>query len=165
MGRGFRLSNLLIPFGRETSQLDHVVVSMYGIFVIETKNYHGVVEGRENERYWDHHVGREHHQMFNPIMQNSGHIHALQALLGDDPHAANGSVYVNLVAFGGSVALDVQARSWVGYVDELPRTIERYQRIRLDGRQVRHAVEVLERENRKGLAERWGHARRVRRRK
>jgi hypothetical protein len=89
----------------------------------------------------------------------------LQALLGDDPHAANGSVYVNLVAFGGDVELDVQARSWVGYVDDLPRVIERYQRVRLDGRQVRHAVEVLERENRKGLAARWGHARRVRRRK
>ena len=30
-----------------TTQIDHVVVSPYGVFVMETKNYHGYVHGQE----------------------------------------------------------------------------------------------------------------------
>ena len=33
------INNLLISSRGQTSQIDHVVVSEYGIFVIETKNY------------------------------------------------------------------------------------------------------------------------------
>lgn len=34
-------NNLLIQRGEYSSQIDHVVVSKYGVFVIETKNYKG----------------------------------------------------------------------------------------------------------------------------
>ncbi len=62
-----------------------------------------------------------------------------------------------LVAFGDEAELDVQTREWVGYVQQLPSVILQYLRVRLDGRQVRNAVELLRFENRKGLAERWKH--------
>ena len=35
------LHNVMLKTERGTSQLDHVVVSLYGIFVIEVKNYAG----------------------------------------------------------------------------------------------------------------------------
>lgn len=34
------------------SQIDHVVVSKYGVFVIETKNYKGWIFGSENAYEW-----------------------------------------------------------------------------------------------------------------
>ena len=37
---------------RETTQIDHVVFSSYGIFVIETKNYSGWIFGQEHDRKW-----------------------------------------------------------------------------------------------------------------
>ena len=35
------LNDVLISFGSGSSQIDHIVISIYGIFVIETKNYKG----------------------------------------------------------------------------------------------------------------------------
>ena len=35
------INDILIEYEHGTIQIDHVVVSMYGIFVIETKNYKG----------------------------------------------------------------------------------------------------------------------------
>jgi len=40
-------------FGK-TCQIDHVVLSIYGIFVIETKNYKGWIFGGENSEEWLH---------------------------------------------------------------------------------------------------------------
>ena len=35
-----------------TTQVDHVVTSPFGIFVIETKHYKGWIFGKEHQRYW-----------------------------------------------------------------------------------------------------------------
>lgn len=34
-------NDVVLPTERGTTQIDHVVVSKYGVFVIETKNYRG----------------------------------------------------------------------------------------------------------------------------
>ena len=45
--------DIYVPNGdRGTTQVDHVVTSPYGIFVIETKHYNGWIFGKENQRYW-----------------------------------------------------------------------------------------------------------------
>ena len=46
------LNDLLLPTRYGTTQIDHVVVSPYGIFVIETKNYKGWIFGHENSEEW-----------------------------------------------------------------------------------------------------------------
>jgi hypothetical protein len=60
------------------SQIDHVVISPYGIFVIETKNYSGEIRGNRDDRYWT--VNRRF-KMYNPILQNFGHVKAIQNVL------------------------------------------------------------------------------------
>ena len=42
------LNNVTIPTPKGSSQIDHLVVSIYGIFVIETKNYNGWIYGGEH---------------------------------------------------------------------------------------------------------------------
>ncbi len=45
------LNNVTIPTPKGSSQIDHLVVSIYGIFVIETKNYNGWIYGGEHSEY------------------------------------------------------------------------------------------------------------------
>lgn len=42
------IHNVMLQTERGTSQVDHVVVSVYGIFVIEVKNYTGWISEMEN---------------------------------------------------------------------------------------------------------------------
>ncbi|CAG7646936.1 hypothetical protein PAESOLCIP111_05276 [Paenibacillus solanacearum] len=75
------LSDLLLPNSKARSgysQVDHLVISPYGIFVIETKNYNGEIIGTRSDRYWS--VSRRF-KMYNPLMQNYGHIKAIEAQL------------------------------------------------------------------------------------
>jgi len=46
------INNIILQSGEKTTQIDHVVVSNYGIFVIETKNYNGWILGDEYADYW-----------------------------------------------------------------------------------------------------------------
>lgn len=40
-------NDIMLQTKRGTTQIDHIVVSIYGIFVIETKNYKGWITGSE----------------------------------------------------------------------------------------------------------------------
>ncbi len=74
------------------SQIDHVIVSPYAIFVIETKNYNGEIKGSKEDRNWT--VSRRF-KMYNPIKQNYGHIKALEGILSKYPSL----LYVSMVSF------------------------------------------------------------------
>ena len=68
-----------------TTQIDHVVLSQYGIFVVETKCYKGWIFGNEKSRVWTQTLpcGRgwwsysEKHKFQNPIRQNWRHVYVL----------------------------------------------------------------------------------------
>ena len=75
-------NDVMIKMGRGSTQIDHIVVSQYGIFVIETKNISGFINGTEFAENWTKtHHGRNY-TFFNPITQNRGHINALAHKLG-----------------------------------------------------------------------------------
>lgn len=70
------------PDGQGTAQIDHVVVSSFGIFVIETKNYKGWIFGSEKQRQWTQQIYRKKSRFQNPLHQNLLHVRALMAFLG-----------------------------------------------------------------------------------
>ncbi|ESU31945.1 hypothetical protein G3A_14110 [Bacillus sp. 17376] len=75
------LSDLLIKNPKAKSgysQIDHVVLTPYGIFVIETKNYQGTIYGGKDRKTWS--VNGKY-KMMNPFVQNYGHIKALAPLI------------------------------------------------------------------------------------
>lgn len=47
-----RIHVLMIPCQGGTTQIDHVLVSIYGVFVIETKNMNGWIFGDERSPKW-----------------------------------------------------------------------------------------------------------------
>lgn len=75
------LNNIMISSSKGTHQIDHIVISEYGIFVIEMKNYFGLITGDEYKDKWIQHLGKNKYYFNNPIHQNYGHIKALEELL------------------------------------------------------------------------------------
>ncbi|MDZ5711384.1 NERD domain-containing protein [Jeotgalibacillus haloalkalitolerans] len=61
-----------------TTQVDHIVTSPYGIFVIETKHYDGWIFGSEKQKYWTQTIYKRKEKLYNPIWQNYGHIKAIK---------------------------------------------------------------------------------------
>lgn len=72
-------NNIIIPSSYTvTTQIDHVVVSKFGIFVIENKDYSGWIFGNENQKKWTQTFRGKKFYFQNPILQNFAHISALK---------------------------------------------------------------------------------------
>ena len=84
-----------------TSQIDQIVLSEYGIFVIETKHYKGWIFGNENAENWMQVIFKEKHTFRNPVKQNWSHVYALKDALADFPQAT----YYPIVVFAGDATL------------------------------------------------------------
>lgn len=65
----------------DLTQIDHVIVSPYGVFVIETKNYKGWIFGSEKQCTWTQQNYRSKQKFQNPLHQNNLHINSLAAYL------------------------------------------------------------------------------------
>ncbi len=90
------LHDLLIKNGEGGwAQIDHVVVSPFGIFVIETKNYGGWIAGSETDRDWTvcYKGGRKDYPL-NPLVQNKRHIRAVERLLELPPGRCHNIVFL-----------------------------------------------------------------------
>lgn len=72
------LNDLMLRNGNSTTQIDHIVISVYGIFVIETKNYKGWIFGNSNRDYWTQNIWGNKYSFYNPIFQNQSHIRFLK---------------------------------------------------------------------------------------
>jgi hypothetical protein len=105
------LNNRIIETKSKTTQIDHIVVSNYGVFVIETKNYKGLIFGNDESTYWTQALYGSKEQFYNPVKQNLGHIQALRECL-----AEYGSVEIHsIIVFSEDAELKVNSPSVVGY--------------------------------------------------
>lgn len=100
------LNNVLLPISKgHTSQIDHVVISTRGIFVIETKSLAGRISGSEHSQYWTQHLSSQTRQIYNPLLQNEGHIRALKRIFTNmDP-----DLFISAVVFTEAWRLDITA--------------------------------------------------------
>ena len=107
-----RLNNITLPLANGGStQIDHVIVSVYGIFVIETKNYKGWIYGKETQRQWTQSFPNGSKFKFqNPLRQNYLHIKTLADLLDLEL-----SYFHSMIAFIGECELKTR--------DELPEHV------------------------------------------
>lgn len=69
------INDVMIQTKKGSTQLDHIIVSPFGIYVIETKNHKGMIFGDANGKVWTQVLnGRGHFTLYNPLWQNQGHI-------------------------------------------------------------------------------------------
>lgn len=116
------LHDIMLKTRKGFSQIDHIVVSPYGIFVIEAKNYDGWIFGDQDKKFWIQTFpnGRKN-RFYNPIWQNNGHVKALKDALKD----FNSLEYFPIITFTRRCELrGIKAKETVIFDTELSRVIE-----------------------------------------
>ena len=92
------IKNVTLPTEDGSTQIDHVIVSLYGIFVVETKNMKGWIFGRSNQKTWTQKIYKYSSKFQNPLHQNYKHVKTLQSLLG----VTDDKIFSLVVFVGGS---------------------------------------------------------------
>lgn len=75
-------NNVIIQTERGSTQIDHVIVSKYGLFAIETKDKTGWIFGDTKQEQWTQVIYNKKYQFQNPLRQNYRHTKALSEFLG-----------------------------------------------------------------------------------
>lgn len=82
--------------GKDT-QIDIIAIHSKGVFVIESKNMTGEIQGNWKDKTLNiNHPGGKKYPLYNPIMQNRMHIERISNLLG-----MHHKDFKNIVVFGG----------------------------------------------------------------
>lgn len=75
------LKNVTLPTEDGTTQIDLIIVSVYGVFVVETKNLRGWIFGSPHQKMWTQQIYKHKTIFQNPLHQNHKHVKTLQTLL------------------------------------------------------------------------------------
>ena len=100
------LNNIMIKSSTGTHQIDHIVISKFGIFVIETKNYYGLIIGDKYKAKWIQYIGKNKYYFNNPIHQNYGHIKALAEILNLDENK-----FISIICISNQAKVKVTANN------------------------------------------------------
>lgn len=92
------IKNVTLRTDTGTTQIDHILVSEYGIFVLETKNMKGWIFGSSNQKQWTQKIFKHSSKFQNPIHQNYKHLETLEGRLGIAPE----SIFSVIVFIGDS---------------------------------------------------------------
>lgn len=126
------------------SQIDHLVISVYGIFCIETKAYKGKIYGKEFQRQWTQYLSTGSYRFMNPLYQNYGHIKSVEAILKDTyPDIP----YFSIVTFSGEANLESidLSKAYVCKISELTNLINRLSKNEvLSSVEVKNIVKIIE---------------------
>lgn len=91
--------NIVLPSRGGTTEIDYLIVSSFGIFVIETKHWSGWLYASAADKTWTRMQFRSRIQVRNPLRQNCGHVMAVAQLLGVSPEAITPLVAVRGAVF------------------------------------------------------------------
>ncbi len=141
---GYRvLSDLILPVEGGTTQIDHLVLSRFGIFVIETKNMSGWIFGCAGQQKWTQvQKGGKRRRFQNPLRQNYAHIKAVQEVLEVDLQVLH-----NFVVFVGSAEPKTEMPENVAWgLRELGKLIAVRKQVVFSDRQLNAFVKKLQRQ-------------------
>ncbi len=80
--RQYHVCNGVFVKGKQgTTQIDHIIVSKYGVFVVETKQRSGWIFGRKNDNQWTQKTFGKTVRFQNPLRQNYLHTESLAECL------------------------------------------------------------------------------------
>lgn len=119
-------------------QIDHVVISVYGIFVIETKNYGGWIFGSDRYEKWIENFYGQKYYFYNPVKQNYTHLKALQKVLRIPIDK-----FVSVVVFLERAELKCNTKGNVIYSSELNDFIKGYNQAIMTPSHVDNAINTL----------------------
>lgn len=123
-----------------TTQVDHILITTKGLFVIETKNYKGWIFAKSKSKIWTQSIYHEKFRFQNPIHQNYKHVKAIQKIL----EFLEPELIHNIVVFSGKAVFKTTKPDNVFYIEELITAIEHYSDGALSLNRVQFCVGRLE---------------------
>ena len=143
--RQYRVLNdiyLPLPDGT-TTQIDHIVVSRYGVFVIETKTYKGWIFGDANSKVWTQSFpsrrrGGNKFTFQNPIRQNYSHLCAIEGCTGVPK-----DVMRPVIAFSGEATFKMERPDGVCYFGGVVKYIQSFTTPIIQDGQVDEIVDAI----------------------
>ena len=133
------IKNVTLPTEEGTTQIDHIVVSKYGVFVIETKNLRGWIFGGEKQRTWTQKIYKHTNKFQNPLHQNYKHTKVLQSCL----NLPEDKIF-SLVVFVGDSTFKTDMPGNVTYAGGYVRYIKSKKDVLLSDAEVADVVRKIE---------------------
>lgn len=166
--------DVMLKTKKGTTQIDHIVVSRYGVFAIETKNYRGEIYGDDNRRYWTQMIITDvtyekkwwktytyvkKSRFYNPVKQSLAHSYTLKNYLKDWKYLP----IVPIVVFcGNAVLANVESSIPVVYDYNLLDLIRSYTTSYLSETELHDVVIRLDVEDLREIVDNKTHVRNLR---
>jgi len=147
--------DVVLKTGKGTTQIDHLVVSKYGIFAIETKNYRGEIIGNDNAIYWTQLIVTNvtywkkwyktytyvtKNKLYNPVRQSQAHVYAIKNIIKKWSHV----LVVPIVVFTDNAILDkVHSQDHVINDYQLLATIQSYRDVYLSNNDIEDILNLI----------------------
>lgn len=133
------IKNVTFPTEDGTTQIDHIIVSKYGIFVVETKNMKGWIFGGERQAMWTQQIYKHKTKFQNPLHQNYKHVKTLENALKIEPEKI-----ISVIVFVGDAQLKTSMPPNVNYPRGYINFIKSKNEILLSEDEVKEAIRVIE---------------------
>ena len=132
-----RFHDVIIPSSNGTTQVDHILVSPFGLFIVETKNKKGWIYGSESQSKWTQVVYKNKYSFQNPLRQTHRHKKVLSKFLD-----LNESNIETIVYFNGDSTFKTELPSNV-LSSGLGRYIKQFQDIVLSNDEIERICSLL----------------------
>jgi hypothetical protein len=134
------MNHVTIRMEDGTTQVDHILVSRFGVFVIETKDYKGWIFANAAGATWTQVLFRWRFKFQNPIFQNMRHVRAVQGVLDFLPPEAVKSI----VVFSGDAEFKTETPQGVMAIDQLTEYLGRQTEVVMSPNRLQFCVGRLE---------------------
>ena len=171
------MDDVMLKTTNGTTQIDHIVVSKYGVFAIETKNYRGEIYGNDNTQDWKQIIVTKvtylkkpwktytyvtKNQLYNPVKQAVGHMYRIKENLKEWPYLR----VIPIVVFTRNADISkVSSQNHVIYDTALLSTIQAYQTSYITDADVNDVVARLSSKNIRKIVDNKTHVRNVKKAK
>ena len=116
------LNDIMLKDEYGTHQIDHIIISKNYIFVVEMKNYYGLIIGNQYYDKWTQYLGKHKTEFYNPLRQNYGHIKALSKILNLEE-----KYFKSIICFSNSAKLNVKSNEIVINLRTLHKIIRKHE--------------------------------------
>jgi len=157
------INDVVLSTGKRTTQIDHIVVSPYGVFTIETKNYRGDIYGDDYREKWTQIIVTEvtyarkwyktysyvkKSLMYNPVLQSKGHAYHISRIIRD---IGNIPVIPIVVFTENANITNVNSQAHVIYASNLIGVIYGYNKQCITNEEVETIISRLQSANKREL--------------
>ena len=131
-----------VPFQNLDQKIDHIILSTYGIFIIERKNYNGQIFGDLDDKQWTFQVKKNKQLIDNPITA----LKVKFAHIAEELNIQEKNIYP-IIAFSNSAKLKVDQKlinQYVANYDDINEAIRFYQTPKLSKEKIAELFKLLE---------------------